>query len=404
MRFWTAFWVINWLFFIGLIIEALIVEPTYNPIGVIQNFGIGNMFLAIMVFMDAQVKQVEKLLKVLVWLGIFAALFGVVQRLLGPSLFAAIGIDIFDPYTFAFLDSSNMETGHRDIENGFRAFSFFASHHSFSAFLILSTLSLQILMYQKRIGAIFYSLAMIIMFSGFVVSFNLTNMFSCIIIIILFAIFQYAKKINLLFKLLLNKSVWRNVIIAVFFGICAISTYEPLRNRLIGIFDISSSNAGAGGSLNTRINYFLNGVEALSENPFGLGLILNQNSDQKSTLSGFSRRDYFSEHHLAFSGDSWFLFLTVQIGFFFGILYFLLFLIPIYYGITLKNAIYDTNLIIIFRGITALLIIVFIGGISNSPILVYPPSNLFIWAAVGVLLKIPTWDRELYAEKLIKNA
>ena len=104
--------------------RSIFAEPQYNPIGAVQNFGIGNMFLGIMVYIDCQQKQIKTFLKILVVSGICAAIFGVIQRLVGPPLFAAIGINLFDPNTFAFLSSNNLETQHLDVENGFRAFSF----------------------------------------------------------------------------------------------------------------------------------------------------------------------------------------------------------------------------------------------------------------------------------------
>jgi hypothetical protein len=98
---------------------------------------------------------------------------------------------------------------------------------------------------------------------------------------------------------------------------------------------------------------------------------------------------------MLFSGDAWFLWLVVQLGLLFGILYLLLFLIPIVYGWKMKNRIQDNSLRIVFNGILALLIVTFIGGISNSPVLVFPPTNLFFWAAVGLLFKIPSWDHAM---------
>jgi hypothetical protein len=394
IRLWLVVWLLNWVIFIMLVIEAMIAEPKYKPIGALQNFGMANMFLGIMVYFDSRPRQVIRMLYVFVWFGVLAALFGIIQRALGPSILSALGFDLFAPNSFAFLNSTNMETQHRDIENGLRAFSFFASHHAFSAFLIFSTLSLQIVRLQNRISSLLYMVILCILFGGFIVTFNLTNLFSCILILLLFAFLQHTQKLSAFYRFFLKKSVWRNFMVFTIIGICTLALLEPLRNRFVGIFDIGAHNPGAGGSLYSRMEYVSNGLEALAENPLGLGFTLQQISDPLSSLKGYARENYFEEHNLSFSGDSFFLWLLVQLGLIFGAAYFLLFLVPIIYGWRLKNAIQDKNLRIIFHGILALLIITVIGGISNSPILVFPPSNLFIWAAVGLLFKIPSWDRE----------
>lgn len=399
MRIWLGVWTLNFVAFLFLIGEAMIAEPKYKAIGAIQTFGIGNMLLCIIVYFGSNQRQISSALKLFVWLGVFAALFGIVQRLLGPLALSAIGFDLYDSTSYAFLSSTNVETRHLDIEKGFRAFSFFASHHAFSAFLILSTLSLQILRLQNKIASGLYFLISSIFLAGFIVTFNLTNLFSCVLILIFEASFQYAKNLKGFFKGFLRKSVLRNILVLLALSTCAIGFIDPLRDRVAGIFDVSQYNAGAGGSLYSRLNFVSSGLIALSEHPMGLGLRLQQISDSKDILSGYARNNYFEENNLPFSADSWFLFLLVQLGLPFGILYFLLFLVPIIVGWRTKNTIQNKDLRIIFHGLLALLIVVFLGGVSNSPILVFPPSNLFIWAAVGILLKIPSWDRELLTSK-----
>jgi hypothetical protein len=395
MRLWLGIWFVNLLIFIILIAEAKIAEPKYKPIGALQTFGIGNMFLAFMVYFDSKPRQVETMIKVFAWFGVLAAIFGIIQRLLGPVLLFAMGFDLYDPNSFVFLNSDNMETRHMDIEKGLRAFSFFASHHAFSAFLIFSTLCLQILRLQKKIGAVPYIAMITIYFGGFFVTFNLTNLMACITILFLFSLLHHAKRLKVLFRLFVNKSVWRNGIIILTVSVCAVSFIEPLRNRFEGIFDVSDQNSGAGGSLYFRMQFISNGLEAIVEHPLGLGLVLQQISNAQSSLRGYARHNFFEEHGLGFTGDAWFLYLLVQLGIVCGVVYFLLFLVPIFYGWRLKNAIHDDNLQIVFKAVLALVTVTFIGGISNSPVLVFPPANLFIWAAVGLLFKIPSWDREL---------
>jgi hypothetical protein len=394
MRLWLGIWLLNLVVFSFLIAEAIITEPRYRPIGAIQTFGIGNMLLCIMVYFDSNQRQVFSALKIFVWFGVLAALFGILQRLLGPPFLTALGFDLFDSNAFAFLGSANMETNHLDVEKGFRAFSFFASHHAFSAFLILSTLSLQILRLQNKITSGLYFLILSIFLGGFIVTFNLTNLISCILILIIAAILQYAKKLKSLFKVFLRKSVLRNIVILILVSACTIIFIEPLRDRVAGIFEVSENNAGAGGSMYHRLEFISSGLNALSEHPLGLGLNLQQISDSKSILSGFARHNFIAENNLPFSADSWFLWLLVQLGLPLGILYFLLFIIPLIVGWKSRNIIKNKNLEIISHGILALLFVTFLGGISNSPILVFPPCNLFVWAAVGLLLKIPSWDRE----------
>ena len=357
MQLWLGTWLLNVVVFTLLIGEAMFTEPKYNGIGAIQNFGIGNMLLCMIVYFDANQRQVHTALKMFVWFGVLAALFGIFQRLLGPQSLFAFGFDLYDPGSFAFLNSTNMETRHMDIEKGFRAFSFFTSHHAFSAFLILSTLSLQILRLQKKISSTIYLMILCIFLGGFIVTFNLTNLISCILILMLVAFLQYAKRFKGLFKVFLRKSVLRNTAVLFVIAVLTIVSIEPLRDRFAGIFEISDYNAGAGGSLYHRIEFISNGLTALSENPFGLGLTLKQIADPSSPLSGYARKNYFEENNLSFSGDSWFLWLLVQLGLPFGILYFLLFLIPIMVGWRFRNSINDKELEVIFHGTFALLFI-----------------------------------------------
>jgi len=392
VKIWLLAWFLNLFMFIALILEAKNSMPDFNPISTIQSFGIGNMFLVLIVYIYTKPNDVVVFLKILVWAGIIAALFGVAQRIAGPPVLAAIGIDIFDPKTFAFLDTLDRTA---EYGGGFRVFSFFASHHAFSGFLIFSTISLKILHINGQVKKGFYNVALVLLWSGFAVTYNLTNILTCILVLLFFSYLAESERLSVIYKILLKKKFWKLLLFYGFVASISILSIESLRNRFFSIFVVSTQTAGAGGSLYSRILFILNGLNALVNNPMGLGLNLAGTGSIKTTVTGYARTDFFTLNNLDFSGDSWFLWLLVQVGILGFGFYLFLFLHPVIWGWRKRAFIYNSNLRAIFLGILALVTVTVVAGVSNSPILCFTPTNTLIWAAVGVLYKIPVWDMHL---------
>jgi hypothetical protein len=395
MRLWLAMWFFFWVIVVFLMVEAYLADGRYRPIGTIQQFGIINMFLAVLVYLRTKPTQIDRWLKMLIWAGIVAASFGIIQRVLGPARLSMLGIssDVLLS-SMAFLPANNPETGFLDLEQGLRVFSFFDTHHAFSGFLVLSILALQIQRLRGRVKRSFYWLSMAIMWAGMAVTFNLTNLLTCLLTLAILTILQRGGQFTSLLRIASSKRFWQISISIFFIVLITITTYTPLRNRLVGIFDIRQGSASAGGSFAYRLEGLVSGVQAIVDYPLGFGLYLNTTYGGQSNpeLNHYARVDgYFTSRGVFFSGDNWFQWLMVQIGLPSFALYAALFMVPIWWGWRWRNRIRNRDWRIIAHGSLALTIVVFIAGISNSPILAFPPANLLFWAMVGILLKAPVW-------------
>jgi hypothetical protein len=195
-------------------------------------------------------------------------------------------------------------------------------------------------------------------------------------------------------RIFLSKRFWKGVTIIAIASMIAIITIPPLRDRVTGIFDVHQAT---GSSLYYRQQGLAAGVQAVIDYPFGFGLLLNSFNDPIPGLTGYARvTGYFEEHNAFFSADTWFPWLMVQIGVLGFSLYAALLFLPVLWGWRQSPKIRDPGLRVLMNGVTALMAGVFVAGVSNSPLLIFVPSNLLIWAAVGALIKTPSWDAELW--------
>jgi len=398
MLIWMVFWGFNWIYIVILMVDASQQSPYYSPLATIQQFGLGNMLLAVIFFLVVRPNQVEWWLKLLIWAGILSALFGIIQRLLGPERLSNFGLS-YDTLlaSMAFLSANNPETNFLDLTHGFRAFSFFDTHHAFSAFLILSTIALQIRWLQGHVRKGRYLLIMAILWAGFAVTFNLTNMLTCMLALLILSVLKRGERVSSFIRALSSRHLWRTAIKVSFLSLFLIIAIAPLRNRFIGIFNVYKGASGAGGSLAYRLEGFTSGLRAMIDYPFGFGLYLNSTGDlaTRPDLNRYARvNNYFEERNIFFSGDNWFQWLMVQIGLPGFLIFAGMFLIPIAWGLKWRYRIKHPGLSTTLYGSLALIIAVFIAGVSNSPVLTFPPSNLLFWSMVGILLKIPSWDNE----------
>lgn len=396
MLLWLGVWAVNWVMLALFMIEAMNVSKFYSPILTIQIFGIGNMAVGILTYLRARPQSVQMALRLLVWTGVVAAIWGVIQRLIGPSALASLGFQVSGG--FFFLSANMPETGFLDVVGGLRAFSFFDTHHAFSAFLILSVMALQILRTQRRIGRWAYLISMVIIWSGFAVTFNLTNALTAVIALVFFALLEQSKRKSIS-RVLLNKRLWRSALSVAVFSAVIVFTIVPIRNRILGAFEVSKSASTAGGSLAYRLEGFVAGLQAIVDYPLGFGLWLSPLSLSGATIDPFGEyarvNGYFASKQVFFSGDNWFQWLMVQVGLPGFALYSLLFIIPIYVGWKQRKRILNPEISALSNGLLALMIATFIAGVSNSPILAFAPSNLLIWGVAGVLMKLSSWDIDL---------
>ena len=399
MKIWIAVWGMVCLCIAMLMVEAKLVEPLYSPISTVQSFGIGNMVLAILVYFEARSKDLHRWLWIVLWLGVVAALFGMVQRLLGPNNLSHLGISmdvLLSPESMAFLGADTPETGHRNLEAGFRAFSFFDTHHAFSAFLVLSILALQVLRSERSVDVRFYWVGMSMLFAGLAVTFNLTNILSAFIALGFVSFLQRGGSLGAIRRILRSGRVWQTVVVVLLGLMLLFVSSTTFRERISGAFEVRKGASGAGGSLAYRLEGFVGGLEAALDYPLGFGLFLNSTQNWTSpNLNRYVRiNGYFQEKNIFFSGDNWFQWLMIQVGLPVFFLYALLFVIPLISGWHWRNQMRKGIFRSTLYSCLALTFIVFVGGISNSPILTFPPSNVIFWAAVGLLVKLPVWNAE----------
>lgn len=395
-------WAFAWLLFCAflgiLIIEALTKEPSFSPILPIQQFAVGNMLLLMLVYLQARREQMQASLWLFSWAGILAALFGIAQRLLGPTRLQALGLDIRGGNYF--LPANNPETNWLDTTGGLRAFSFFDTHHAFGAFLILAIIALHILWLQRRISRPRYTVLMLIMGAGMAVTFNLTNILTVVLALGITNALVYEERLRSFLRILANGRLWRTLGLSSAGLALLVISVPALRNRLIGAFDVRQGSAGAGGSLAYRLEGLTSGIQAIIDYPLGFGLYL-----ESLRGSGFAERyvrieGYFTRRGVFFSGDNWFQWLMVQVGLPAFLLYLALFLIPLVWAWRYRHTIQDHGLRHFMYGIIGLMVAVILAGVSNSPVLAFPPSNLLIWAAVGALCCVPRWDREIQKQRM----
>jgi len=235
---------------------------------------------------------------------------------------------------------------------------------------------------------------MAVFWAGFAVTFNMTNMLICLMALVILNQLERTQGRLSLLRILVNRRVWRMAILVIVVLLVVVMVTGPLRDRLMSMFDVRVSRPGAGSSLVWRIIAFKSGVRSIIDYPLGFGLYLSPLSFEISELVGRYARvnDYFASHNLFFSGDNYFQWLMVQVGLPGFALYSLLFLIPIIWGLRQRKQIQNRGLRTLMNGLLALMITTFIGGVSNSPMLGFPPSNLLIWGAAGILMKLPSWD------------
>jgi hypothetical protein len=408
MKLWLLIWGAICLCLAGLMVEAKLMEPRYSPIASIQSFGIGNMVLAIIVYFEVRERYLARWLRLLTWLGVLAALFGIVQRLLGPSRMSLVGIPQSELMrSMAFLAAETAETGHLDLETGLRAFSFFDTHHAFSAFLVLAILALLVLNSQRMVRRSAYWLGMAVLGLGLVVTFNLTNILSTALALLIFIFLQRGGRLSAIGRIFKSKRTWQAITVAAVGIALVLMTSATVRNRILGVFDVRQGAAGAGGSLAYRLEGFVSGAQAVVDYPLGFGLFLSATGgiEYGSPLNRYVRvNGYFEERQVFFSGDNWFQWLSVQLGLPLFLLYLLLFILPIVAGWQWRNGRPRGLLRSMLHACLTLVVVVFAGGVSNSPILAFPPSNLLFWGAVGLLMRLATksWETpaSLKREKL----
>jgi len=361
-------YILLYIIFIGLFSVMVLnsIDITHKTIDfpnlrlTIANWSLLNIpVVFIIVFGIKKLDTVYKFLKLILVIGIFASAIGVLQYLIRYGNLYNLGLNVKE-VPFALLSQGNTIF--------FRVFSIFPTHYEFASFLVLSMLSQIILQTQKLkkfpiSQGIFYILQLI----ALGLTFNITLWI--LFILIKLALLLTSKIHNLEG---LREAVIKTFIFDLLLFAIIILFIPAIRERFLGIF---KSSGIARSSINSRLFISKNTIEYIFKAPFGLGIYTFEriNSMGKS---------------LYITTDTYFLWLILQGGIFLFISYLLLFLFPLVLSYKKRNYIEVHNRPLFYTIWLWILIVVVIGGVSNSATLIDTPTNLIVFSGIGLLFRM----------------
>jgi hypothetical protein len=376
----SKYFILMIIFYFVYLIRILIPSPTSDQLKYqISLWGVLNLPLVLLFYGDTKnLRPIYSFIKLIIRLGMIASIFGLIQFILGPDRLVTLGINVYK-LKYSFFDLSNVNT--------FRVFSTFPSHYEFASFMVIAILAKLILHLHRRewpkIGDV---LVFFLLLIGLAITYNVTlwlTLLGCIVCILIG--WSGGKNIRRLFlhKKIITISIFALISIVMIFSLIA-----PVRERIVGIFNVSpAASLTAGASLFWRIQIFHNLINLIKEFPLGLGTIVQ---NQVTLLQ--TSRGYFiitSDVYLAW------LCLIGGIPLFF--LYLLLFFVPIIKAFLHRKVINDEDKALFWGIFSVLFVGVLLGGFSNSALTNSTPSNLLVWASIGVLLRLIRNSRLLKA-------
>lgn len=328
--------------------------------------------LLVFFFETKSFDTIYSFLGVLIRLGWLAAVVGIVQFLLGPNRMFALGIDIYK-IDFSFINAAG------DALGVFRVFSLFPTHYEFASFMatcLVAQFTLQIRS-GSRINLV-SGLSYCILFMGLAVTYNVTIWLLTLgIFLIMILGLSTIKKGGVISSQAAR--VARQLVLIVIVGFPLGMLIPSIRFRVLGLFEISGTSYTAGGSLFWRLKIIQNTLELIREFPlWGLG---------------FSIRSLLVEMQIArgwflVTSDSFFLWLPLMGGVPLFLCFLLFLVLPLRAAYKYRDKIPKTERPLFWAIWSFLCVGVVFGGLSNSAILNGTPTNLLVWAGVGVLLKI----------------
>ncbi len=365
---WSIIFALLYLVVLGHIFEAINNGSAINAFNVLQNFALVNMLMVFVAFFGYEEKQAVSVVDSLIYLGKPISLFAIFQWV----AFKYYEIDVSLMMAAKGFGSMNSDDG-----EALRVFSTFDTHYGLSAFLTLITVLYVSRSFYKPEKFSFGMLGLFVIAHS--LTFNLTGLFltvsGCVFSVVLY------KQKN---KLRLSKPIISRIIVfsLIVFSLALLN--PTFKQRILGIADYSETSSGAGNSLYLRNVFIRNALDILASNPNGVGLSLTDTSTENYEDLGYVRTGVINR---PISADSWFLWLTLQIGLFFIVILALIYLTPFTVGLLSFKTIVP-SLQWQACACTSAVLVVLLGLISNSPILNYPPSNIFIWWLVGTLFAI----------------
>lgn len=327
-----------------------------------------NVPLVLLVYFDLKsLVPVYRFLQVLVWLGVFAAVVGIAQCLIGPDRLQALGIDVYS-MSFTLLQSDEIFE--------FRAFSVFPSHYEFASFMVVSILAKLVLQLRTRRWPAPLSLAtFLLLLGGLLVTFNVTLWLTLVSAIGVMLLGWWGKGI----RILRYKRVWRLALATLILGLLAMAVLPPFRDRVLGIFAFRSGAVGtAGKSLYWRTVILRNSLNLIREFPGGLGP-----AARSTILHLREQRGWF-----LITSDAFFTWLALVGGLPLFFSYLLLWILPLWSFFKQRGCISAKDRLLFWTIWAWLFVGVVLGGVSNSAVINGTPTNLLTWASVGVLYKM----------------
>ncbi|MCX7957126.1 MAG: hypothetical protein N2643_04450 [Endomicrobia bacterium] len=307
---------------------------------------------------------VYKFLSIVIKVGFFSSILGIIQFFLGPDVMYKLGIDIYQ-IKHIFIKGDNITF--------FRIFSIFPSHYEFGSFLILSMLSQIVLsLYKGKKFTILFSILYTVQILALGLTLNLTLLLT----------FEFIKFMLLLLPTRLGlqsmkQIIWRTILLDFLLILLSFLLFPTLRLRFLGIFYDSAEYTTALSSLRYRLFIVPQIAKYILENPLGYGV-------KVFDLVQNARINY----GIHLTSDVFFLWLIFVGGIFLFAVYFFLLLYPLtisYRSIKYVSMKYRPLFYVIWYW---LFVGIIIGGVSNSAVLLGTPTNVIVFAAIGMLYKI----------------
>jgi hypothetical protein len=359
--------------FVHMLVRSLAVGDVDRAsiIEMISLWGALNIPLAPLVYSDLRsLTTIYRFLRVLVWLGVFAAVIGIIQYLLGPDRLLALGIDVYS-MQFALLRSDQVFE--------FRAFSVFPTHYEFASFMVVGILAKSVLQLRARCRPGPRSLAIFfLLFGGLLVTFNVTLWLVLVSAVGVMLLGWWGKGV----RTFRSKRVYKLALAALILGLLAMVVIPPFRERILGIFAFKSGAVGtAGKSLYYRTMILGNSLNLIREFPGGLGPSIHSVILRLQEQRGW----------LLVTSDAFFMWLALVGGLPLLFCYLSFLVWPLWVSFRRRGAVPAPERPLFWALWAWLFIGVVLGGVSNSAFLNGTPTNLLVWASIGVLLKMTDW-------------
>lgn len=374
---WMLLWIPFYVLFGWALLRALQIDDLDRAI-IIQSIGLWAVLnIPLVILVNSELKSlapVYKFLEWLVWLGILAAVVGIVQYVIGPERLQAVGFHVFDsPGGFALLGSR--ESG------SFRVFSVFASHYEFASFLVISILA-QLVLQLRRHDALRWRPWVIysVLAGGLLLTFNVTLWLTLAGTLVLLFVGWSGSW----FRMVRKQRFWQVLLALALLGVLVFAMMPTLRDRILGVFAFESRGAAqAGESLYWRTVVFSTSLGLIREFPLGLGLAVNRAIQQLIV-----ERGYF-----LVTSDVFFTWLMLSGGIVLFFCYLLLLVVPLLSTFNRRRLVPRSDRPLFWAIWSTLLVGVVLGSISNAALVNGSPTNLLVWAGVGVLYRLPIREK-----------